>query len=175
MLLNIVPIFFLVIVLNCVTGSIITHLEWIQVIHQVFQNFRGEGFCSLASSTNRRTEAQGRRATCLIPRGHSEPVSDETRIFLYLSSFGNNRIPRYPPESYEPQLLRPPPLIYRFACFLSQTVEWFDTGEPWSSFLRPRNQVDLLTSGSDDRACSLLVPSLTLLVCEVGVLVFPAS
>ena len=59
--------------------------------------------------------------------------------------------------------------------FSATTVEWFDTGEPWSSFLRSRHQVDLLTSGSDDRAGSLLVPGLTLLVCEVGVLVFPAS
>lgn len=37
-----------------------------QVIDQVLQNFRGEGFCSLASSTSGRTEAQGRRATCVI-------------------------------------------------------------------------------------------------------------
>lgn len=59
--------------------------------------------------------------------------------------------------------------------FSATAVEWFGTGELRSSFLRPGNQVDLLTSGSDDRAGSLLVPGLTLFICEVGVLVFPAS
>ena len=144
-----------------------------QVIDQVLQNFRGEGFCSLASSTSGRTEVRGRRATCFILRGPSEPVSDETRTFLCLSSFSNNR---YPPESYKPQLLRPPQAfcMYRgLPVFSATAVEWFSTGEPRNSFLRPGNQVDLLTSGSDDRAGSLLVPGLTLFICEVGVLVFP--
>ena len=55
-----------------------------QAIDQVLQNFRGEGFCSRASSSSGRTEAQGRRATCFILRGPSEAVSDETRKFLSL-------------------------------------------------------------------------------------------
>lgn len=84
------------------------------------QNFRGEGFCSLASSTSGKTEAQRRRRACgPFCRCYYELVSAQTTTFLCRSSCYNNEVPSYPPKSHAPQHLRPPPCIHGFARFLT--------------------------------------------------------